>query len=186
MISSLLELQSRRIDNPLVEQALADSQNRIRAMSMVHEHLYQADNFSDVNLKKYAQTLIKYLLYSSHISAAMVQLEIEIDPLITLSLDQAIPCGLIINELITNALKHSFNQGKLAGMISVLGTQDQHQLITLIISNQGNPLPADFNIHKTTSMGLKLVNVLSEQLNASLTCQQGDTTSFRLSFNRHY
>lgn len=184
VISSLLKLQARRVNDPQVQQVLEDSQNRIVAMSLVHQHLYMGNNFSEVDFQEYIRTLTNHFVRSSHLNHAKVELETEVDPEILLPLDQAIPCSLIINELMTNALKHGLNQGKLSGKISVIMTQAQNQQVTLIVRNQGSALPTDFNINQSTSMGLKLVKILAEQLNATLTWKGGDTTSFCLSFER--
>jgi PAS domain S-box-containing protein len=184
VISSLLKLQARRISDPLVQQTLEESQNRVMVMALVHQHLYQGDSLAQVNLRGYIHTLTSQLFQYTNSAEGKVNLVAKVDPTVSLSLDQAVPCGLIINELITNGFKHGLNRGQQSGTISVIVTQDPNQRITLMVENQGNPLPPDFDLNHPRTMGLKLVNVLSEQLKATLTWNSGFSTRFYLSFDR--
>lgn len=182
IISSLLHLQVDRIADPQIRQSLADCWHRIDSMSLVHESLYRSRNLADVNFAQYIQSLAMNLfnIYNAH--AYHVTFNANVDADIRFNLNQAIPCGLIINELITNALKHGLTNDRQPGEIFVTLARQSDHLIRLEVGNRGVTLPPDFAIDTCTSMGLKLVKKLVEQLEGSLVFDRGDATVFRIVF----
>ncbi|MBD1921948.1 PAS domain S-box protein [Microcoleus sp. FACHB-831] len=181
IISSLLYLQSRRTEDIKVRQILQDSQNRIGSMALVHENLYGSQDFSKINFVQYIQTLAANLLASYKVHHNAIALRVNVNGDVSVSLDKAIPCGLILNELITNALKHGFSDGKKGEIIISLDANLDGKF-TLTVANDGNSLPADFDIHKTQSMGLKLVMTLVKQLKGTLEIVQSNGCAFKIVF----
>jgi PAS domain S-box-containing protein len=183
VICSLLRLQVKRVNDPLLQTILEDSQNRVMSMALVHQILYQTEDFGQVALADYVKTLSAHLFNSLSVATDRVQLHIEIATDATVPLDKAIPCGLILNELISNALKHGLQRGRLDGEIWITLVKASAASLSLIVANSGLPLAADFDLRNTQSMGLKLVNVLVEQLQASFSVERGETTVFSVTFD---
>jgi PAS domain S-box-containing protein len=181
IISNLLYLQVNRTKDEKVREVLQDSRNRVDSMALVHESLYRAHDFAQINLVEYIKKLSANLLSLYHQRANSTIYRMDSKPDIFVHLDQAIPCGLIANELITNALKHGCREaGNREIFVSLEATSEQ-QLI-LIVGNQGNTLPADFNLKTSQSMGLKLVTVLVKQIQGNLEFDRGDFTTFKIKF----
>jgi PAS domain S-box-containing protein len=182
IISSLLHLQADRITDVQLRQALEDCWNRIDSMSLVHESLYRSGNFAGVDFAHYIQSLAANLfnIYNTHIHP--VTFNANVDPDIKFNLNQAIPYGLIINELITNALKHGLSNCQQQSEIFVTLARQPNHFVRLEVGNRGVSLPPDFAIDTSASMGLKLVMNLVDQLEGSLTCDRGDPTIFRIVF----
>uniref|UniRef100_B8HTH3 histidine kinase n=1 Tax=Cyanothece sp. (strain PCC 7425 / ATCC 29141) TaxID=395961 RepID=B8HTH3_CYAP4 len=183
VISSLLLLQSRRVDHPQARAILEDSQNRVMAMSLVHQNLYQTHNFAQVGFAEYVRTLTNYLFQSLNVQSEQVTLHTEIDSTAIVPLEKAVPCGLILNELITNALKHGFYAEDQRGDLWINLVVNDNDSLTLRVANNGNPLPTNFSLESSESLGLKLVKVLSEQLNAILEINAEGPTVFSITFN---
>lgn len=181
IISSLLNLQANRVDDPQTQRALEDSWSRIDSMALVHETLYQTQDFSHIRFSAYLKNLSTNLFRSYTRPGDQIKLEVKADEHLCLSLDQAIPCGLIVNELITNALKHGFPQERV-GLVAIALTTRPDGKIVLSVSNDGVGLPAQFNLKQTRSMGLRLVTSLVEQLEGTLELDQGELTTFRIIF----
>lgn len=162
IISSILNLQSSYIDDEKILEIIEESRHRIRSMAIIHENLYQTTNFSSINFKNYSNELVRNLISSYSFNR---DLEIEVKgkvEQVDLSLDQAIPCGLIINEIITNSMKYAFLNMK-KGII-YLELKEKNSNITLVVGDNGVGLPKEFNIHNTETLGLQLVITLVEQL----------------------
>jgi two-component sensor histidine kinase len=183
VICSLLRLQVKRVNDPLIQSILEDSQNRVMSMALVHQILYQTEDFGQVALADYVKTLSAHLFNSLSVASDRVQLQINIATEATVPLDKAIPCGLILNELISNALKHGLKRGNLDGNIWITLIRETATRLTLTVANDGLPLAADFDAGTTQSMGLKLVNVLVGQLQADLQVERDETTAFSISFD---
>ena len=182
IISSLIYLQAQRIEDPKVRQIFEDSQNRISSMALVHDHLYRTQCLSRINLSEYIQTLTASLFYTYRLQPDGVQLKVAVADNVFVSLDKAIPCGLVLNELITNALKHGFSNGT-TGEIAVTLEKAVNGQICLTVENDGNNLPETFELKTIQSMGLRLVNGLVNQLQAHFELDKTDKTRFKVTFN---
>ncbi|MGG6268200.1 sensor histidine kinase [Leptolyngbya sp. AN03gr2] len=181
IISSLIYLQAQRIDDPNVRQIFKDSQSRISSMALVHDSLYRSQDFARVNLSEYVQTLTSSLFHTYRIQSDTVNLVVHVDPDVIVSLEKAIPCGLILNELMTNALKHGFI-GEETGEVTVT-LHNQFSQVCLIVENGGKNLPESFELQKIRSMGLRLVNALVDQLNGKVTVEKTQKTRFKVIFD---
>jgi predicted ATPase/two-component sensor histidine kinase/GAF domain-containing protein len=181
LISSLLSLQAARITDPAVAEQLTESRNRVRSMALVHENLYRAGNFARIPMRPHIQNLVAHLLRAYGLDGQNIELFTEIDD-VELSLDRAISAGLIINELVSNALKHAFSKSR-AGNVQVgLRLLDGRRCI-LAVTDNGVGLPADFDVARAASMGLQLVHDLTQQLQGTIAVQRGCGTSFTITFD---
>ena len=175
IIISLTNLQMRTLDDPRMKQVMAETQNRVRAMSLVHERLYQSENLSSINLADYTRFLANQLFSFYGTDHGNVALHADIGD-IQLDINTAIPLGLILNELISNALKHAFPNGR-RGTISISGHSDGG-ILTLVIEDDGMGLPPGFDWKNTESLGLRLVNSLVDQLGGTIERRAGTGTAF--------
>lgn len=182
VISSILNLQSSYVKDINTLEILKESQNRIKSMAFIHESLYQTNNFSNINFSEYVINLSKNLVYSYGAYDNLVELKLDVKE-VFLSLDTSIPCGLIINELITNALKYAFPK-KQKGNIWVK-LHEKSNIINLIIKDNGVGLPKDFDYTNSDSLGLQLVVTLAEQIEAKIKLNREKGTEFTISFNKY-
>jgi len=166
IISSLLELQSGSIDADASRKFIRESQDRIKSMAIVHEQLYKSEDLAVIDFARYVEELVSSLSRSSMSSADKISTDIEIRD-IELGIDQAIPCGLIINELVSNALKHAFPANR-AGTVLIRGCLDADDHVCLSISDDGVGLPQGFDIATSESLGLQIVTLLTKQLHGTL------------------
>ncbi|MCT7962179.1 PAS domain S-box protein [Laspinema sp. D1] len=181
IIHSLLKLQSSYTKDPLTLQMFRDSQNRIRSMALIHELLYRSTNLGSINFSEYINQLTTNLLRAYNITVhSRPEIIINVEP-IQLGIDTAIPCGLTINELITNAFKYAFVDG-LAGTISIDFHKDGADTYELKISDNGVGFPADLDFRNTESLGLKLVCNLTRQLDGEITLDRSQGTCFTIRF----
>lgn len=180
VISSLISMQARRLELGSTRDALEECQTRVLAIALIHEKLYQSKDYSQVRFSEYARSVAANVFHTSGISQREVSLELAIDE-IPLGIDRAIPCGLVINELISNSLKHGFKDGR-TGTIRVGLTMLDNGALRLSVQDNGIGLPQGFDIHKIESMGLQLVRTLSEQLDARLVVSSDRGASFQLTF----
>ncbi len=183
IIFSLLDLQSQTVEDPTMLGVLHESCNRIKSMALVHEQLYCSEEFSKIDFSEYIQQLTTYLC-RSYYSSTMVEFQIDLCP-IALNINTAIPWGLIINELVSNALKYAFpdrSHGEIH--ITCHPEPDRPHHFLLEIWDNGIGIPANFDINQSKSLGLQLVQALVEQLEASFTlhCDQG--TRCRITFRQ--
>ena len=179
IISSLLSLQTRHItDKPTLEM-FANSRNRIRAMASIHEKLYQSDDLAKVDFSHYLKGLADYLFQSYKISQQDIRFHSEVEN-VALDLDHAIPCGLMINELISNSLKYAYPAGR-KGEIRVRLAQSQTGYI-LQVADDGVGFPADVNFRSSESLGLQLINTLVSQLHGSIEMENHLGTHFTIKF----
>ncbi|MFT3884457.1 MAG: histidine kinase dimerization/phosphoacceptor domain -containing protein [Flavobacteriales bacterium] len=176
IISSILNLQSSYVeDDPRMLELLRDSQDRIRSMSFIHESLYQTKNFSHIDLADYIDGLSRNLMMSYSLSGK-VGLEKDLEP-VRLGLDQAIPCGLILNELISNALKHAFPDAA-AGTIHIT-LREKDDRVQITIADDGKGLPEGFDEERDANLGLQLVRTLIGQLDGHIERKPGSGKSLR-------
>ncbi len=180
VISSLLALQAGYTDDQAANQMFRESQNRIRSMALVHELLYQSRDLARIDFAEYVHKLTQHLLYSYLTEPSRVKLDI-ISGQVYLDVDMAIPCGLIINELISNSLKHAFPDNR-QGIIQVELWTDDKGLHTIIVRDNGVGLAEDLNVHQTETLGLQLVTSLAGQLNATIGLDRHQGTTFEIRF----
>ena len=180
IISSLLLLSSQNIEDKKFIEILGDSQNRIHSMALIHEKLYQSENLAQINIHEYINDLGSNLM-SSYGRKGNAELEIDVDN-IPLNINYAVPCGLIINELITNSLKYAFPEGR-NGTIKIAFKSIGSNMFQLSISDDGIGIPKDLDIRETKSLGLHLVTSLAEnQLHGKLILNRDRGTEFQIVF----
>ncbi len=177
IVSSLLNLQLRVIDDPHLQSLMQDCRQRIQAMALIHEALYQADDLSRVPFDVYVRRLATQLLRAYEMTLRRIRLNIHADPL-TLDIDKAAPCALIFHELFSNALKHAFPAGR-AGTIDVGLNCTPHQL-TMWVRDSGVGVPPALDWQHTNTLGLKLISMLTEQLGGNLHLDREGGTTFTL------
>jgi len=167
IISSLLNLQAGYLQDNQAIELFQVSQSRIESMALIHEKLYQSKDLAQINLAEYIQDLVDSLFCSYEVRLKAIAVKLNIDDILV-NLDTAIPCGLIINELVLNSLKHAFPSGK-PGEIYISGmTSDSDNKFILIVGDNGIGLPPDFDFRNTESLGLQLVNILANQLEGTI------------------
>ncbi len=181
VISSLLSLQAAQVTtHPVAADVLAESQNRVRAMALVHETLYRSDDLARVDLARYIQELYGYLFRSYGVDSARVGLVLDVES-VTVSLEKTIPCGLLMNEIVSNSLKYAF-PGNRSGTVSIKARMQSDGLLVLTLADDGVGLPNDVVIDNTPTLGLQLVNILTDQLGGQLTLERFGGTRYDLSF----
>jgi PAS domain S-box-containing protein len=181
VISSLLQLQSNRLADESVRSLFRESQDRIRSMAFVHEELYRSRDMSKVNMEEYVKNLSQSLCRSYGVSSDQIALGIAVEDM-AMGIDTAIPCGLILNELISNALKHAFPD-EAGGEVEVSLSRADEGVIVLDVSDNGVGLPPGFNIRESDTMGMSLVTTLAEmQLGGGIKVYQQQGTRFNIRF----
>jgi two-component sensor histidine kinase len=182
VISGLLQLQAKASKNPELIESLQESQNRIHAMSMVHEKLYNSSDLSGIDLTVYIRSLSQELFQSYNINPGNIALTIQADEEVLVNISKAIPCGLVMNELISNALKHAF-PGDRPGALKIIIRKAKDTEIEVVVYDNGLGLPDDVDIHNPQSMGLDLVNgLVKNQLDGRIEVKRGNGTEFRMIF----
>ena len=182
IVSSLLKLQGDSLTDRSAAAALRESQQRVLSMAMIHERLYAGKQMAEVEFDDYARALVHELVYSYAGRKGNVTGRL-LPPSIRLNIGQAIPCGLILNELVTNALKYAYPDGR-DGEVLVELHETPAGRIRLAVSDRGQGLPPDFDWNNTKSLGLRIVDVLAKQLGGTLTIESGQRTTFILDFPR--
>ncbi len=184
VVSNLLELQADYLDDPHLVRILSESQNRIYSMSLIHEKLYKTTNLDRIKFDDYLRSLIEGLFDSYQIQEQDIELILSLNP-VDLNIETANPCGLIVNELVSNCLKHAFPKKptEFKGKIWVSLTQSSEQIITLEVKDNGIGLSLDLDISQVDTMGLELVCTLAEQLKTKPEIIPGSGTHIRLQFS---
>ena len=180
IISSLLYLQSSTIKDQKMLNMFKDSQNRVRSMALIHERLYQSKVLSKINFSEYIDNLTKHLYRSYGINMNLVRLKTDVDS-IEIDVDSAVPCGLLLNELISNSLKHGFPNNR-EGSISIKLSKEKENHFFLTVKDDGIGLPKDLDVRKTQSLGLQLVNTLTRQLKGTMAWKNNGGTEFKFTF----
>lgn len=181
IISSLLGLQAESIKEKKYLDMINDSRNRIISMYMIHEKLYRSTDLEKIEITKYIRDLANGLLQSYGVNPSTIELNVNVNDT-SLGIDFAIPCGLIINELITNSLKYAF-PGSRKGKINVSLHPLDENMFELIVSDNGAGIPHDVDFRKTESLGLRLVTILAEnQLQGHVDLNRNGGTEFRIRF----
>jgi predicted ATPase/two-component sensor histidine kinase/GAF domain-containing protein len=180
LISSMLSLQAARIADPAAAELFAESRNRVRSMALVHENLYRAGDFARIPMGAHVQNLCAHLIRAYGLQSQHVELATEIDDIV-LDMDRAIPTGLIINELVSNALKHAFPDGQ-AGHVRVELKLLDGRRCALAVMDDGVGLPPDLDVGRADSLGLQLVRDLTRQLHGAISVRRGRGTIFAVTF----
>jgi len=182
VISSILSLQAMYLEDDTYISVFNECQNRIRSMSLIHEKLYQSENISNIDFKDYLISLVNRLMRFYRYDQASVGFHESI-PEIDLNIDIAIPCGLIINELVSNSLKYAF-QEKHVGTISISLIELDDSNIELIVADDGIGIPSKIDIKNSPTLGLQLVTTLIEdQLQGTFKVNNTNGTEFQIRFN---
>ncbi len=182
VISSILNLQSALLEDQRARVAIKECQYRIKSMAMVHEKLYRAKDLSNIDFADYLNSLARNIFLDQQISPDQVQLHLDIEP-ISLDINRAVPLGLIINELITNAFKHAFPQGRKGNIWVRLKRIDQEQ-IELTIKDDGVGFPKGLEWKKAESLGLVIINTLVEQIDGKIELIPDGGTEFKITFTK--
>ncbi len=180
LISSLLSLQSGYITDEVTLLAMRDSQDRIKAMALVHEKLYGSEDLAMVDFHDYADSLVSGLFRSYGGDTAQITPRLEIHK-IPMEIDMAVSCGLIINELVSNALKHAFTPQQSGDILVELFQEDSGNLV-LKVEDTGAGFPAEVNFRETESLGLQLVCMLVEQLEGEIELESANGSRFQIIF----
>jgi PAS domain S-box-containing protein len=190
VVSSLLSLQSNYVENEAALDMFEESQNRILSMALIHEKLYRSQDLARIDLAEYIQTLAGDLVRSYRARSGPVKLNVHAAG-VFLSIDKAVPCGLIVNELVSNALKHAFpsngnsptNGTDIDNEIRIDLSADAENRVTLLVGDNGVGFPQDLDVQTMDSLGLRLVHTLVSQLEGTLELQSDKGAKFRLAFS---
>jgi PAS domain S-box-containing protein len=166
VISSLVSLQAESFEDEAVREVLNDVTSRVRSMALVHDKLYQSGDLAKIDFAEYARSLLSSLWCAYGSSMATIRLTLDLSP-IFFSVDTAVPCGLILNELAGNALKHAF-RGRLEGQVTVSLKSSDDGKICLCVADDGVGLPVELDWRKARSLGLCLVQMLAKQIGATV------------------
>ena len=181
IITSLLGLQARYQNDDALLKQFEEAQHRIRSMALVHEKLYQSNNVGRINFRSYITQLADEVLAASSV-AAPIQMRMDIDDA-HISIDQAVPCGLIVNELLTNAIKYAFPADRVRmPEITILFRHREGGASDLVISDNGVGVPAGIEMGKTESLGLSLVPILAQQLRGTARMDRTNGSTFSITF----
>jgi len=182
IVSSLLQMQSRRTKDDQANEILRDSHNRIASIALVHETLYSSEDLANIDFAQYITKLTTHLWNSYNTKSQPIEIITQIEN-VGLDIEVAVPCGLIINELISNALKYAFPDHRFGEIKIKFYQENEHNLI-LIIQDNGIGLTENFDSQKLKTLGINLVRGLVQQLRGNMTinCEQG--TEFRIAFTK--
>jgi len=180
VVSSLLQLQAQYIEDEPTLALFEESQTRIHSMALIHEQLYQSENLDRIDLPLYVENLVANLYQSFGCSNTSIQFNLNIDP-IYLNIETAIPCGLIINELVSNSLKYAFTQSS-GGEININFHEITSQQFYLTIQDNGSGFPAGFDVENTETLGVRLVRMLTHQLDGTLVIDSQCGTCYHITF----
>ncbi len=181
IISSILSLQSGSVRDPAARECLAECQNRIRSMALVHEKLYRSGNLSRIDFAEYLRSLSAALFHSCRTDADRIRLDFRATD-VSLDVNTAIPCGLVANELIINALKHAFPAGRSGSLrigLDALGDGRYR----MVVADDGVGFPKDLDFRMTETLGLQLVTLLVDQLNGTVELDRSGGTAFTIAFS---
>lgn len=179
VIASLLRMQARGVVGEAAVEALRQSQNRVESMALIHEQLYEAEDLREVDLARHATSLVTNLSNAYGVDPQRVLFQIAMEPL-SLGIDRAIPAGLILNELISNALKHAFPEGR-RGSIRIEGRHREGR-IALAVADDGVGVPETVDLDRPRSMGFEIVKILTRQLKGVSQLNREGGTTFQICF----
>jgi PAS domain S-box-containing protein len=179
VVSSLLYLQSQKLADPELQSHFLESQSRICSMALAHEQLYQSKSLAEVSVRSYVESLVGQLSQVFQLPEQQIDCRTQIDDIV-LDIEQVVPCGLLITELVSNAYKHAFTDGR-NGTITVSMEKVGERLV-LSVADDGLGLPADLDFRNATTLGLQLVAALVAQLNGTLELEKAGGALFRVIF----
>jgi two-component sensor histidine kinase len=179
VISSLLSLQTRQISDKHTLEVFENSSNRVRAMATIHEKLYLSDDLAKVDFGQYIHALVAHLFQSYKISCQYIRLRTEVEN-IALDLDRAVPCGLMINELVSNSLKYAFPEDRKGEILVRLARQGDGYVLQ--VSDDGVGFPDDVDFRSSKSLGLQLINTLVKQLHGTIEMINTNGTEVTIEF----
>ncbi len=177
IISSFLSLQSMNVDDEYVRSLLRSSENRVRSMALIHEHLYKSENLKDINVQRYIEELVNTLLDSYGFGLSEISTKIEVIQL-ELGLDLLIPLGMLINEIISNALKYAFTDVD-SPELSIDLVKSRHEELVLTISDNGVGLPEEDEINQNDSIGYMLIKGLAQQIDGKMEIHRENGTEYK-------
>lgn len=180
VIISLLNLQSRYVTDPTILSVITESQHRVKTMALVHEQLYQTRRFAAINFRSYLQALTENLLHTYNTPSQNVEVKLDIEENVWIDIDVAIPLGLIISELVSNSLKYAFPESR-DGRIEISLSREGEKYI-LVVRDNGIGMPPGMTWEESRSLGLRLVRMLTRQIDGSIERLPGTGTGFRIGF----
>lgn len=180
VISSLLKLQSGYVKNKEALELFKNSQNRVKTMALVHEKLYRSKNLSDIDIGDYIKNLVQHIMATYLVSTKIIKINYDISD-VYLDLNSAVPCGLILNELISNACKYAFSDGR-EGIINVSFKVIEDSKYLFTVSDNGIGLPKNFKLEDSTTLGMQLVYSLTLQLHGKIEVDNNNGASFAICF----
>jgi two-component sensor histidine kinase len=178
VVSSLLSLEAGNPRVAAAKELFLESQNRVASMALIHEKLYRSGDFSNIDFGDYIRSLIQILLDSYAMNPARIALSVDVD--VKLDIHKAVPCGLIVNELLSNALKHAFPDGR-SGSIT-LSLHEMNCRRILRFSDDGVGMAENFDFRRSPSLGLQLVTTLTSQIGGAIRRLPGPGTGFEIDF----
>ncbi len=185
IICSLLHLHSNLVRDKKALDVFRESEARVRSMALIHEKLYQSESLTQIRFDEYIQRLVQIGLRTYGVGTNTARLEMHLEP-ISVGVELAVPLGLILNELISNSVRHGLSGGK-GGVITVDLHKDNKGRLLLVVRDNGVGLPENFSLENTTSLGLRLVQLLTDQIDGDLAFRSNHGTEFRVTFfNRHH
>ena len=181
IISSLLRLQSRAIGDDTLRDMFKESQNRIRSMALIHEKLYQTEDFARINFAEYIRSLTVHLFHTYRVDPNIVRMNAEVKK-VYLDINKAIPCGLIVSELVSNSLKHAFPSNR-KGEVCIKLSSTKQKKTKLLVGDTGVGLPKSVSLKEPQTLGFQLVRDLVEQIEGTIRLERGvEGTVFHISF----
>ena len=180
MVVSLLHLQSGHVKDEAAHSIFLDSENRVKAMALMHERLYRSEALSRIDLSDYIETLARDLFRAYGLESSGVDLQLDIEDL-PLGIDTVIHCGLLVNELVSNAFKHAFPEGG-KGKVTVALREQSAGRFELVVKDDGVGLPSNFDLTKSDTLGLQLISTLTDQLDGTLAVESSKGAEFRIVF----
>jgi two-component sensor histidine kinase len=181
VISSLLRLQSRYINDQKSIDIFKETQNRVRSIAILHEKLYQSEDLAKIRFDEYVKILAEDLLYFYELDKSNIKMNVDVED-ISLNIETAIPCGLIIDEMVANSLKYAFPDGRNGEIKIELHSDDQNKYF-MCVSDNGIGISADIDPEKTDTFGMQLIKYLTKQLKATIELDKSNGTVYNLTFN---
>lgn len=180
IVHSLLDMQTASVADKQARDALVDSCNRVRSMAQIHQSLYQSEDIAKVDFANFCEGLISSLFAAYNVDIERIRVFTDLAE-VELAIDQAVPCGLIANELISNALKHAFPDNR-SGEIRVSTRRNENNIVELTVSDTGRGMPDGFTIGQDSGLGLQLIELLVDQIGGTLRVEAKTETAFIITF----